>query len=64
MPPDSSEGSFFSTSAGSRFTSSSASHTLRSTSGERARFTSPSGRPVQTFSNTFIESKSAAYWNT
>jgi hypothetical protein len=64
MPPDSSEGSFFITIAGSRFTSSSASHTLRTTSGERERFSSARDRPVQTFSKTFIESKSAAYWKT
>jgi hypothetical protein len=64
MPPESSDGSFFITMAGSRFTPSSASHTLRTTSGERACFSSSRGRPVQTFSNTFIESKSAAYWKT
>ncbi len=64
IPPESSDGSFLRIWAGSRFTSSSASQTLPSTSGERARLASASGRPVTTFSKTFIESKRAAYWKT
>jgi hypothetical protein len=64
MPPDSSAGSLFNTASASRLTSSSASDTRRRTSARPSDRISSSESPRETFSNTLMESKSAAYWKT
>src|SRR5262249_24385356 len=64
IPRESSAGSWDSTTGGPRLTSSSARTTRRRTSCLPRVLNARSGSPWATFSNTFMESNSAAFWNT